>query len=115
MAIAVSMDCILNSSEEQIRMNLSLDYDNTYTRDPEFWDVFIDIAKRRGHTVYVVTMRTPGEGEEVIKYLQHQVEAILFTSRRNKHDYCFDQRISIDVWIDDMPYFVMNDASDYSK
>ncbi len=93
-------------------MNLSLDYDNTYTRDPVFWDSFIDSAKRYGHKVYCVTMRTPEEGEDVRKYLEHQVEAILFTSRGNKHDYCFKHWISIDVWIDDMPYFILNDASD---
>lgn len=96
-------------------MNLSLDYDNTYTRDPVFWDAFIDMAKRHGHRVYCVTMRSPAEGEEVRRYLSHQVEQILFTSRQNKHDFCFMNRVSIDVWIDDMPYFILNNASDYHK
>jgi len=91
-------------------MNLSLDYDNTYTRDNVFWDTFIDSAKRHGHKVYVVTMRTPAEGDEVVKYLGHQVEHIYFTSRKNKHDFMFAQGISIDVWIDDMPFFILNDA-----
>lgn len=95
-------------------MNLSLDYDNTYTRDPVFWDTFIGMAKRHGHRVYCVTMRTPEEGEEVRRYLGHQVEAIYFTSRENKHDFMFKQWISIDVWIDDMPYFIMNNAKDFA-
>lgn len=94
-------------------MNLSLDYDNTYTRDPVFWNTFIDSAKRYGHRVYCVTMRTPAEGEEVRKYLSDLVEAIYFTSRRNKHEFMFMHGISIDVWIDDMPYFILNNASDY--
>ena len=96
-------------------MNLSLDFDNTYTRDPVFWNTFISIAKSYGHKVYCVTMRTPEEGEEVRKHLGDLVEGIYFTSRRNKHDYMFENWISIDVWIDDMPYFILNDAKDVKK
>lgn len=96
-------------------MNLSLDYDNTYTRDPVFWDAFIGMAKRYGHRVYCITMRTPAEGEEVVRYLGHQVDSILFTSRGNKHDYAFKHHVSIDVWIDDMPYFILNNARDYAN
>lgn len=96
-------------------MNLSLDYDNTYTRDPAFWNGFISMAKRYGHTVYCVTMRTPAEGDDVRKYLQDLVDGIYFTSREAKHDYMFRQRISIDVWIDDMPFFVMNSARDFKS
>jgi hypothetical protein len=96
-------------------MNLSLDFDNTYTRDPAFWDAFISLAKRSGHRVYCVTMRSSAEGEEVRRYLAHQVESILFTNRRNKQEFCFEHRISIDVWIDDMPYFILNNALDYTN
>jgi myo-inositol catabolism protein IolC len=67
-------------------------------------------AVQRGHTVYCVTMRTPAEGEEVRRDLAQKVKAIYFTSRKNKHDFMFEQLISIDVWIDDMPFFIMNDA-----
>ena len=91
-------------------MNISLDYDNTYTRDPIFWDLVVSSAKRHGHKVYVVTMRTPEEGEEVRRYLQDKVEMIVFTSRRAKKDYCSNLMISIDVWIDDMPLFILKDA-----
>lgn len=91
-------------------MNISLDYDNTYTRDPDFWNAYIDLAKTRGHTVYCVTMRNVAEGDEVRAQLQDRVELILFTARQNKHDYCFNHNVSIDVWIDDMPFFIHNDA-----
>lgn len=95
-------------------MNLSLDYDNTYTRDPIFWNTFIDIAKRHGHTVYCVTLRTEEEGKEVHQFLGDRVEAIYCTGRENKHDFMFKRWISIDVWIDDMPYFIMNNARDFT-
>lgn len=91
-------------------MNISLDYDNTYTRDPKFWNDFCAMATDNGHTVYCVTMRTPSEGADVIASLQYRVSAIFFTSRKNKKDYMFSVGISIDVWIDDMPWFITNDA-----
>ena len=91
-------------------MNYSLDYDNTYTTDPVMWDALIDMMKRYGHKVYVVTMRTPEEGEEVRKYLADKVEMVICTSRKAKQDYVTSMNVRIDIWIDDMPWFILNDA-----
>lgn len=91
-------------------MNISLDYDNTYTTDPAMWDAIVGMMKRYGHKVYVVTMRTPEEGEEVTRYLGDKVEAIICTSRKGKMDYVQKLNLSIDIWIDDMPWFILNDA-----
>lgn len=92
-------------------MNVGLDYDNTYTRDPECWNDVINVFQARGHNVYVVTMRTPEEGRPVREALQNRVEGIFFTSRKAKKPFMFERRISIDVWVDDTPYFIENDAS----
>ena len=91
-------------------MNISLDYDNTYTLDPEGWDAVVDVMKLRGHKVYVVTLRTPSEGDDVRRQLSDKAEAIIFTSRGAKADCVQMLGISIDVWIDDMPWFIYNDA-----
>ena len=48
-------------------MNISLDFDDTYTRDPAFWNSFIVGARGRGHHVYLVTARTPEQGQEVLE------------------------------------------------
>ncbi len=92
-------------------MNLSLDYDNTYTRDPEMWNEFINLAQSKGHNVYVVTMRSSTEGREVTEALSNKVDGIFFTNRKSKSKFMFDRGISIDVWIDDIPFFCDNDAS----
>jgi hypothetical protein len=91
-------------------MNISLDYDNTYTRDPKFWDDFVKIAKMSGHNVYCVTMRSVQESVDVLVDLDGKVDGIYFTDRKAKSDFMFSQGISIDVWVDDMPFFVNNDA-----
>ena len=91
-------------------MNLSLDYDYTYTCDPELWDMFIVNAKARGHKVYCVSLRTPEQGKRVREQLEGKVDGILFTSGKNKEVFCFHAGVSIDVWIDDLPLFILEDA-----
>ena len=48
-------------------MLIALDFDETYTRDPEFWDIVIANATQRGHAVICATMRkdVPHEADEV--------------------------------------------------
>ena len=87
-------------------MNISLDYDNTYTRDPKMWDLFIRQALMSGHRVYCVTMRTPEQGEEVWNSIGRMVDCY-FTSSQSKSKYMYAQGISIDVWIDDMPICIV--------
>jgi len=38
-------------------MIIFLDYDRTYTLDPDMWDIFIVLAKANKHQVYCLTMR----------------------------------------------------------
>jgi hypothetical protein len=91
-------------------MNISLDYDDTYTRDKYLWRSFIVLAKASGHNVYCVTMRSPAEGNDVRNDLSALVNQIIFTSRKAKKEACYKLGIHIDVWIDDMPLFVIKDA-----
>ena len=92
-------------------MNISLDFDDTYTRDPLLWDNFISSARQHEHRVYVVTMRYKEEGDDVVKYLQENVDMIIFTGRLAKKPYLDNMHIHIDVWIDDNPFAVYNDMS----
>jgi hypothetical protein len=38
------------------------------------------------------------------------VDGIIFTARKAKKEACYKLGIHIDVWIDDMPLFVIKDA-----
>ena len=79
-------------------MNISLDFDDTYTRDPLLWDNFVASARRHGHKVYVVTMRYKEEGQEVVEALQENVDMIIFTGRMAKKPYVAKMMINIDVY-----------------
>ena len=76
-------------------MLIALDYDGTYTADPELWDGFIRSATERGHTVKILTMRFPHEP------IENPPCEVVYTSRQPKYNH-----IPADIYIDDMPQFL---------
>lgn len=86
-------------------MILSLDFDDTWTADPELWQMFCRQAKRRGHTVILVTNREPFPHyvREVHGAAAPWVDHIIFAGRRPKRDAAAEQGYDVDVWLDDYP------------
>jgi hypothetical protein len=80
-------------------MFIALDYDKTYTADPALWDAFVQSAQNRGHTVKIVTMRTPDET------INGAPVEVVYTSRKAKATV-----VSADIWIDDSPQWVYQDS-----
>lgn len=91
-------------------MLIVLDYDETYTIDPEFWDLVIFAAKHKDHSVICATMRYEHEGEEVISSLGNKVEKIIFTGRKAKYDFVHNEGYYPSVWIDDSPHWLFQDS-----
>lgn len=89
-------------------MQIGLDYDDTYTRDPATWNAVISLLRQAGHKVYVVTWRFPDECTPVHMNLSGYVDGIYPTSRKAKEKFMFAQGICIDVWIDDNPRAVLH-------
>jgi hypothetical protein len=77
----------------------ALDYDNTYSDDPELWDVFIGEAQKRGHVVVGVTFRRPDQPVEM------PVE-VFYTAGTFKADYMREVGLEPSVWIDDWPELI---------
>lgn len=99
-------------------MTIALDYDGTYTRDPDLWDRFISEARSHGHSVICVTNRpwapnttktervpsftvTTGGFEGVDSY--DQPIPIICAGDRFKLDAARDAGYTVAIWIDDMP------------
>ncbi|GAB3644805.1 hypothetical protein [Ramlibacter alkalitolerans] len=93
-------------------MRPALDFDGTYTEDPELWDGFIAAARSRGHEVLCVTMRHEHEGARVRSRLEGRVDAIVYTGRKAKRPFLEGLGLAIDVWVDDSPHWVNEDATD---
>lgn len=98
-------------------MNIALDYDGTYTNDPDLWMAFVNNAIARGHQVFVVTMRYPSEARSMdpalLQILAQQKPRkkaagsispwVIATSREAKAPVCLEHLVEIHIWIDDNP------------
>lgn len=82
-------------------MKIALDYDGTYTADPELWEEFARLAIARGHSVTIVTLRTPAE--KVHTYFTDAVP-VVYCSRTAKRNHFI-----ADIWIDDSPRWITED------
>jgi len=89
-------------------MNISLDFDNTYTCDPALWNSFINLAQLFGHTVYCVTFRFPEQSKQVYDTIGKVIgnDMCYFTAYTAKRPYMQKRDIMIDVWIDDQPILI---------
>ncbi len=80
-------------------MLIALDYDDTYTRDPDFWDQVIWLGKTRGHSFVCVTGRSalPGAHERQIPM------PVVLAGDETKKAAAYRAGFAVNVWIDDMP------------
>jgi len=92
-------------------MLIALDYDGTYTEDPELWHGFSFTARLRGHTVMVVTMRHENDSNKrELGHLAGKIDGIVYTGRNRKKDHMASLGYYPDIWIDDKPHLVFHDA-----
>ena len=96
-------------------MNIAIDYDDTYSADPELWQMFIVRAHSRGHNCYIVTCRrdTEENRQEVYGDADEPSTGLhwgrhLFTGLSAKRWFCEQRGLKIDVWIDDDPACIEN-------
>lgn len=83
---------------------IALDYDGTFTADPPLWRNFIALCQRRGHKVVCVTMRYEREA------VDNMPAPVIYTGRKAKIPFMQALGRHVDIWIDDMPHFVVADA-----
>lgn len=89
---------------------ICLDYDKTYTVDPELWQAFIALVKERGHEVICATMRHDHESGDMAEEIGAHVSQIIFTKRAAKGPYLAKLGIKPDIWIDDNPAWILEDS-----
>ena len=92
-------------------MLICLDYDNTYTLDPRLWMHFIKSAIRRGHEVICCTMRYKYEAAGMCPELTSTIH-VFYSGRLAKKPFLSKVGIEPDVWIDDSPHWIVQDALD---
>lgn len=79
---------------------ISIDYDDTYTEDPELFEAFIQLAKSRGHVVVMCTGRNWG-----MKVPVSSCE-VFYTGGLPKAEFMKSQGLEVDIWVDDWPEII---------
>lgn len=94
------------------RLIFAIDFDDTFTADPDLWADFIRNAVSRGHIVYCVTARR--DSEENLDELQEAFRTcelfvpIVFCNMGSKL-WTMEQRgVHVDIWIDDAPHSLVH-------
>jgi hypothetical protein len=83
---------------------ISVDYDDTYTADPSLFSEFIEMAKRNGHYVIMVTSRN----ENTSPITDVSGIEIFYTNGRLKEDYMNEIGLTPNIWVDDSPQNISN-------
>lgn len=90
-------------------MKIALDYDETFTRDPDFWKMFANFAKNVGHEVRIVTARdrTHDNIDERVGDIP-----VIYCNGVAKWFICHHfEDWDPDIWIDDKPQSVHNNSN----
>ena len=97
-------------------MIFGLDFDGTVTGDLTLFTLFVMNAKKRGHKVYLVTMRYESEryigGHPIPDSFAELTDGVFFTGRKAKGPFMQAKGIDVDVWLDDNPQAVYMGADE---
>lgn len=93
-------------------LKIAVDYDDTYTADPELWYDFMRTAQDRGHKVFICTYRDDRyDVDAELSYLEVQFE-IVYTRGVAKKWWCEQFGPGeVDIWIDDKPERIYENSS----
>ena len=89
-------------------MTVAIDYDRTWTLDPDGWALIAGILLGRGHTVVMATARfdTPCNQDELRQYVPHAIPAHFCGGLGLKREVLRSRGVHVDVWVDDDPFSI---------
>jgi hypothetical protein len=95
------------SLPESRAMTISIDFDRTFSADPQMWGEFAKKAVADGNTVVMISRRPESDREEVISSLGDYAESFSQGLRVGGEPLTADAAdaagINVDVWVDDSP------------
>jgi hypothetical protein len=83
-------------------MIISIDYDKTWTEDPDLWHDFANVARHRRHSVVMVTGRKGWTDDMARGHIPTWIP-IIYAGDQMKEKAARAAGYPVDVWIDDMP------------
>ena len=84
-------------------MIIGLDFDETFSKDPDLWNAFISLCQKRGHRVVITTMRNIEHSARVYSTVKGLApDDFFFTALHAKRAFTERRGVWVDVWIDDI-------------
>lgn len=95
------------------RMNIALDYDDTYNRAPAMWLAFARLAMKDGHDVRIVTARDENHDRTAPLIELEKHLPVIYTKGIAKRWFLshFGDGFTADVWIDDKPESILGNTT----
>jgi len=96
--------------KKQGKLTFALDYHKTYSADPKFWNVFIQLVWLRKDKVYCVSHATDQkEIDDLMESIGKIIgkDMVILTNGQAKKPYCDKHGIDIDIWIDNNPLHII--------
>lgn len=92
-------------------MRIAVDYDGTFTADPELWMHFILAALNKGHEVFIVTFRNDlFDRDPLLQEVAKKIQTY-YTRGVAKRWWCLHHGPgAVDVWIDDTPESILTNS-----
>lgn len=96
----------------KLRMNVALDFDETYNKNPQLFDTVASVMKANGCNVILATYRHPVEDyDPLFDHLRNRGIFVVCTDGKAKKKFLSDIGIDIDIWIDDNPKSILEDSA----
>lgn len=92
-------------------MNIAIDLDRTIDRDTEFFAGIVELSKRFGHRMFLVSSRSDKDKSVVRRWARKigiPPTMAICTSGAAKRWFCEQRNLDIHVWIDDDPNCIEN-------
>lgn len=90
-----------------------IDFDDTYTSDPELFALFVEAAIMRGHRCVIVTQRASCFEPDLRQVVGAGLE-IIYCAGMTKAEGCAAAGVQVDVWMDDYPDAINHVARAYA-
>lgn len=82
----------------------AIDFDGTFTADPELFETFVAILRARGHRCVMITgRRDEGKIGSVVRGMVKGLMPIIFSDGLTKREAARLAGYDVDIWIEDMP------------
>lgn len=89
---------------------VAFDFDETISDNEIAWLGVMQLLERSGYHCIICTWRKSTEWPEDLQMFVDKGFKVYYTSRQAKQVFMAKQKIRVDIWVDDNPFAILNDA-----